>query len=253
MNRRKLTKESLDELAKRMPLLSEEVQAALIGGGDGSRDNPFSFWEYKDLGELFRTGWVDLPDSISYLTHPYDYYFGGSGSDAGSGSWGGSGFWEGLSGNWEDSGNIGSGISDPEEFKPSCVFNVYDYLDGNEYDACHYYKETLKNLGYEPDYKGGVRTNDIPAIGSYGGFDVKELTPQSNSDIGIGLTTKGITIDGDHVIMTFNDNGIDHAVVVTGLKKEGEVVRVLYYDPTKKENGYRNNGDYVSMYSVRKR
>ena len=29
--------------------------------------------------------------------------------------------------------------------KPSCVFNVFDYLDGDRHDMCHYYNETKKN------------------------------------------------------------------------------------------------------------
>lgn len=108
---RKLTRKSLDELAQRMPVLSENVQSSFIGGGNGSWENPFTFGEYKDLGSLFTEGWVDLPDSISLLKHPYDYYFGdsgydmlsflgGSGYDGASGYWGGSGY-DGASGYWD--------------------------------------------------------------------------------------------------------------------------------------------------------
>ena len=61
------------------------------------------------MGSLFTEGWVDLPDSISLLKHPYDYYFGDSGYDmlsflGGSGYDGTSGYFGG-SGSWDGGGN----------------------------------------------------------------------------------------------------------------------------------------------------
>ena len=49
MYKRKLTRESLAELAKRMPVLSEEVQSTFIGGGDGTFSNPYTFEEYSKV------------------------------------------------------------------------------------------------------------------------------------------------------------------------------------------------------------
>lgn len=49
MKKRKLTVESLAELAKRMPMLSEEVQRTFIGGGNGSADYPYTIDEYDRM------------------------------------------------------------------------------------------------------------------------------------------------------------------------------------------------------------
>lgn len=84
-NKKKLRKETLVELAKRMPVLNEKKQVAFVGGGNGTRENPFSLSEYMDLGDLFQTGWVDFPDSISYMTCPYGEYYSSSGLDVTSG------------------------------------------------------------------------------------------------------------------------------------------------------------------------
>lgn len=250
---RKLTKKSLDELAQRMPVLSEKVQSSFIGGGTGTRENPFTFGEYKDLGSLFTEGWVDLPDSISYLTHDYDYYFGdsgydmlsflgGSGYDGASGYWGGSGY-DGASGYWDgsDSGENNS------ECKPSCVFYAFDYFDGDRYDWCHYYNETKKNLGYEPNSNGGVKTSDIPTIGSYGRLLVEEL----NMESGIRLTLNGKTEDGRQVMMTFFDGIEDHAVVVTGSTEiNGIMQKIYYFDPTNNIMGDIDFDNCASFYAV---
>ncbi len=48
---KKLTKQSLDELAKVMPVLSEEVQISLIGGGDGSMSNPYTVQEFDQMSD----------------------------------------------------------------------------------------------------------------------------------------------------------------------------------------------------------
>lgn len=59
---KKLTRNSLDELAQRMPVLSEELQRSFIGGGGGSKDDPYSQREYDAfiLSGYFPGGYVDL-------------------------------------------------------------------------------------------------------------------------------------------------------------------------------------------------
>ena len=47
--KRKLTKSSLDELAERMPALSEEQQMTYIGGGDGTQDYPYTVDEFDRM------------------------------------------------------------------------------------------------------------------------------------------------------------------------------------------------------------
>lgn len=68
---KKLTRNSLDELAQRMPVLGEELQRSCIGGGDGSIGDPYSQREYDEfiLSGYFPGGYVDLggTDSPYYL------------------------------------------------------------------------------------------------------------------------------------------------------------------------------------------
>lgn len=49
MKKRKLTKKNLAELAKKMPVLSEDLQRSFVGGGDGSQSNPFTIQEYDSM------------------------------------------------------------------------------------------------------------------------------------------------------------------------------------------------------------
>ncbi|RNC64012.1 hypothetical protein [Proteiniphilum sp. X52] len=49
----------------------------------------------------------------------------------------------------------------------SCVFNCFDYLDGNMYTSSYYYNLTSGVLGYTPDNSGNVQTYD--PSGSYSG------------------------------------------------------------------------------------
>lgn len=128
--------------------------------------------------------------------------------------------------------------------RESCVFNCFDYLDGGLYTADHYYNATLSNLGYEPGANGGVSTSDISTIGSFGGFDVQELT------VGFNMSSDGYT-NGCRMVMSFNHNGIDHAVVVTGYEYDDQGRLCLkYYDPTFNITGQRIEGDYSGIYSV---
>lgn len=39
----------MDDLADRMPRISEVEQRSFIGGGDGSRDNPFTVAEFDQM------------------------------------------------------------------------------------------------------------------------------------------------------------------------------------------------------------
>ncbi|MBR8719832.1 hypothetical protein IX307_001058 [Bacteroides pyogenes] len=46
---RKITRKNLDELAKVMPALSEQVQKSFVGGGSGSQSNPYTEAEYDSM------------------------------------------------------------------------------------------------------------------------------------------------------------------------------------------------------------
>lgn len=68
---RKLTKRSLDEMAKTMLIINENEQYAFVGGGDGTRYNPYTEEEYNSfLGTSgFSGGYVLFNgcDNPSYL------------------------------------------------------------------------------------------------------------------------------------------------------------------------------------------
>jgi hypothetical protein len=46
---KKLTKKNLDELAKVMPVLNENIQRSLIGGGNGTQTNPYTETEFDQF------------------------------------------------------------------------------------------------------------------------------------------------------------------------------------------------------------
>lgn len=141
-NKKKLRKETLTELAKRMPVLNEKKQVAFVGGGNGTREDPFSLSEYMDLGDLFQTGWVDFPDSISYMTCPYGEYYSSSGLDYSSGNDYDSGFMD-DSGLYNDSGihKGGGGYIDPDDvaqYLPADMANLYYNLTRNGQLTVHF-------------------------------------------------------------------------------------------------------------------
>lgn len=108
MYKRKLTRESLAELAKRMPVLSEEVQSTFIGGGDGSFNDPYTFEEYSKLHNPTQVFYLNDSGTICYDL-PDIVVVGQSGGISGSVSGGVSGS---ISGNMTNS-NTGNGIYYP--------------------------------------------------------------------------------------------------------------------------------------------
>ncbi len=61
MRKRKLTVESLEELAKKMPVLSEIQQKTFVGRGDGSSINPYTLLEFEAMcaSGTWTGGYVD--------------------------------------------------------------------------------------------------------------------------------------------------------------------------------------------------
>lgn len=44
---KKLTKKSLDELAQTLPVIEETKQKTYVGGGDGTRESPYTAHEFE--------------------------------------------------------------------------------------------------------------------------------------------------------------------------------------------------------------
>lgn len=109
------------------------------------------------------------------------------------------------------------------------VFNVYNYLDGSSYDYNQYYYGTFYNLGYTPESNGGgVSTSDIETISGFGGMNVALLSGGSG----------GVYINSST------------GQVVTGTEVVVGETRLLYYDPTTGQPGYRVSGEYSGLYGV---
>lgn len=62
----KLTALSLEQLAKQMPVLSEQEQQAYWGGGTGTKDDPYTYAEFFKMSNSgsFPGGYVDLGDGV---------------------------------------------------------------------------------------------------------------------------------------------------------------------------------------------
>lgn len=46
---KKLTRKSLDEMAATMPSIDETGQSSFVGGGTGTKEDPYTFEEYNSL------------------------------------------------------------------------------------------------------------------------------------------------------------------------------------------------------------
>lgn len=66
MIKRRLTRESLTELAKRMPVLSEDMQRSYVGGGDGTFGNPYSYQEYLQLNSPRQVYYLNESGNLTY-------------------------------------------------------------------------------------------------------------------------------------------------------------------------------------------
>ena len=118
----------------------------------------------------------------------------------------------------------------------SCVFNCFDFFDKDAHNWQYYAYETHNNLGYWAGSNGEVRSDDIATIGSYGDMKVVQVGGQdvfsilnNNSDYSIRIN--GVAYSG--CMATFNDGGIDHAVVVTGAYDNGNGQTIITFkDPT---------------------
>lgn len=134
---KKLTKKSLDELAQQIPVISKLDQRWYVGGGNGSKENPYTVEEFDYLSEigLWTEGYVEGWGYTGSETTIIASGTSNGGSDSGnwtnpdidsdnssSGTWGGSGSWgsgDWSSGNWginpngnqTDNGYTGGGSS----------------------------------------------------------------------------------------------------------------------------------------------
>lgn len=68
MKKLKLIRKSIDELAISMPVIGDLEQKGLIGGGDGTRGNPWTLAEYHSHYGCFFGGYVDFgEDGVIYI------------------------------------------------------------------------------------------------------------------------------------------------------------------------------------------
>lgn len=76
MKRRKITLQTLEELAKVMPVISEDETRSYIGGGSGTRTDPYTYEEYRQLtaSGSFPGGYVCVgtPDEVIHYAAQND-------------------------------------------------------------------------------------------------------------------------------------------------------------------------------------
>lgn len=76
---KKITRATLNELAKEMALLSEQEQKAYLGGGSGTEMDPYTYIEYSRLadnglwtgGHVEGLGYISTVEVIVYAQRPY--------------------------------------------------------------------------------------------------------------------------------------------------------------------------------------
>ncbi|MFK2339829.1 hypothetical protein ACIXMT_17265 [Bacteroides fragilis] len=58
---KKLTRKSLNELAKTMPVIEESLQMSYVGGGNGTSANPYTQEEYESMvsSGIWNGGYVE--------------------------------------------------------------------------------------------------------------------------------------------------------------------------------------------------
>lgn len=146
---KKLTRKNLNELAKTMPLISEDVQKVYMGGQDSGRNTRY------------------------------------------------------------------------------CVFNFFNYLDGNRHDNDHYV-DFAYSIGVVPDNSGGIPTAYLGKIGAAGGFGVSFISDP------LSVTPNG-QIGGDSVLLILPtaEGDVGHAVKLTSISRDSKgQLMYNYYDPT---------------------
>ena len=209
---------SFSQLEEEMEALKEQDAQSCVGGG--WFDYIHDLDEVTVYGSPIGGGGGLFPNDFSPGYEDYENYGGAGG---------------GYTPGYDQDDIIPPQFQQPHPCKPSCVFNVFDYLDGSRHDACFYYEQTKANLGYEPLSNGGVRIRDIPTIGSYGGFNVQEMGSTAH------LRSNGRSYYGNNqVIMSFYDSAtrIDHLTVLTGVTNNADgTTTFYYYDPTNNVNG----------------
>lgn len=60
--KRQITRKSLDELARELQTLSPEEQERYYGGGDGTKESPYTYEEFRimESSGIFRAGYIDV-------------------------------------------------------------------------------------------------------------------------------------------------------------------------------------------------
>ena len=170
--KRKLTRKSLDELALIMPVLSEDVQRRYVGGGDGSKENPFTEEEYDSMVNAgtwdggYVEGWgytfgdLEVTGSISGSQNGVSGSYDGewedwdndSGPQGGSGYWGDSGNYWGDTGNYFDDGyntGVGGGSSGGGVYPTSNELKWYNSKNGLLSQAAGMYGIDLSDIKFK--------------------------------------------------------------------------------------------------------
>lgn len=146
--KRRITRKSLDELQKALTTLSFQEQTYYVGGGNGSKEDPYTFVEYQDL--LSRRSWLGGYVMGSTTTYNKDE----------SGNFVKTEIIEAIyiekdESLLEDAGEIYSGVSGIYTDAESIMSSGFLYT-GDSYDCSGNYGSMLETLGVEG---GGGRSS----------------------------------------------------------------------------------------------
>ena len=73
---KKLTKKSLDELEKVMPVICESKQREFVGGGSGTNCDPYTYEEFESSCGSLCAGYVSCCGLRGFLLHHSEYSYG---------------------------------------------------------------------------------------------------------------------------------------------------------------------------------
>jgi hypothetical protein len=98
---------------------------------------------------------------------------------------------------------------------------------------------------YDVNSNGGLNTSDIISVGALGGLSISEITNNTSFTFNNSSSTMS---NGASIMMSFNKDGKDHAVIVTNISTDGTIT---YRDPSNSnQTGTVSAGQYSGLYSI---
>jgi hypothetical protein len=124
----------------------------------------------------------------------------------------------------------------------TCVIHCFAYILQKSWES---YANDVVSAGYDIYSNGGVHHSEVVGVGAVGGLDVNEITNGTTFSFD---NSTGKTSDGQKLMITYNNSGEDHAVLVTGISSNGTIT---YYDPSTQETNTLSANSYSAIYGIK--